>query len=68
MCLTIPAKVIKVSGAEAEVDFLGKKEKINCQLIKAKKGDYVMVSNGFAVKKISKKEAKEILKILKEEK
>lgn len=64
MCLTIPAKVIKVSGNEAEVDFLDKKEKVNCQLVKVRKGDYVMISNGFAIKKIDEKEAKEILKIL----
>lgn len=46
------------------VDFVGKKQKVDTQLIKIKVGDYVIVSNGFAIKKLEQKEAKEILKIL----
>ena len=65
MCLTIPAKVISLEKNKATVDFVGKKQKVDTQLVKVKVGDYVMVSNGFAIKKVNKKEAEEILKVLK---
>ena len=66
MCLTIPAKVISVEKNKAKVDFASKKEQVDTQLVKVKVGDYVMVSNGFVIKKVNKKEAEEILKILKQ--
>jgi len=64
MCLTIPAKVISLEKGKATVDFAGRKQKVDTQLVKIKAGDYVIVSNGFAIKKVNKKEAEEILKIL----
>jgi len=64
MCLTIPAKVVSINKSKALVDFAGKKEKIDTKLVRVKVGDYVMVSNGFAIKKVNKKEAEEILKII----
>lgn len=64
MCLTIPAKVISAEKDRATVDFLGKKEEVDTQLVKVKVGDYVMVSNGFAIKKVSNQEAEEIFKII----
>ncbi|OGZ32728.1 MAG: hypothetical protein A2V69_00835 [Candidatus Portnoybacteria bacterium RBG_13_40_8] len=65
MCLTIPAKVISLEKDKAMVDFSGKEQKVDTQLVKVRVGDYVMVSNGFIIKKVNKKEAEEILKILK---
>jgi len=64
MCLTIPAKIISLEKDKAVVDFVGKKQKVDTQLVKVKIGDYVMISNGFAIKKVEPKEAKEILKII----
>lgn len=64
MCLTIPAKVISLEKDKAIVDFAGKKEKVDTRLVKVKVGDYVIVSNGFVIKKINKEEAEEILKII----
>ena len=64
MCLTIPAKVISLEKGKATIDFAGRKQKIDTQLVKVKVGDYVIVSSGFAIKKVNKKEAEEILKIL----
>jgi len=49
---------------KAIVDFAGKKQKVDTQLVKVKVGDYVIVSNGFAIKKVEPKEAQEILKII----
>lgn len=66
MCLTIPAKVISLEKGKAMVDFAGKKQEVDTQLTKVKVGDYVIVSNGFVIKKVEPKEAQEILKILKE--
>ena len=65
MCLTIPAKVISVKGTKAKVELFKKIEEVNVSLVKVKTGDYVLVSNGFAIKKISQNEAGEILKIIK---
>ncbi len=77
MCLTIPAKVISVkSNNKATVIFgngktssrlvgLGPKQQVDTQLVKIKTGDYVMVSNGFVIKKIDKQDAEEILKLIK---
>lgn len=74
MCLTIPAKVISLEKDKAIVVYpeqgrgnSGKKEGVDTQLVKVKVGDYVMVSNGFAIKKVSKKEAEEIFKIINKE-
>ena len=64
MCLTIPAKIISLEKDKAIVDFVGKKQEVDTQLVKVKVGDYVIVSNGFAIKKVEPKEAKEILKII----
>lgn len=66
MCLSIPAKILEIkNNNKAIADFQGKREEVDIQLIKGtKKGDYGLVSNGFLIKKISTKEAEEILKIL----
>ena len=65
MCLSIPGRVISVRGKTAIADFSGKNNKINIELVKVKKGDYVLAYNGYAMEKISEKEAKNILSKLK---
>ncbi|HBN82963.1 MAG TPA: HypC/HybG/HupF family hydrogenase formation chaperone [Clostridiales bacterium] len=53
MCVAIPAKVIKITGAHAEVDIIGNRKKINILLIdELSIGDKVMVHAGFAISKI----------------
>ena len=64
MCLTIPAKVISLEKGKAIVDFAGRKQRVDTEPVKVRVGDYVIVSNGFAIKKIRPKEAKEILEII----
>jgi len=65
MCLSIPAKILKVIDKKAIVDFQGKKEQVDTQLIdNIKVGEYALISNGFIIKKIDFKEAKEILNII----
>jgi len=67
MCLSIPAKILEIKdNNKAVADFQGKRERVDTQLLKGtKKGDYGLVSNGFLIKKISAKEAEEILNIIK---
>ena len=62
MCLAIPAKVIalKENGKKVLVEQQGiQREAINMAM--AKKGDFVLLQQGFAVEKISKKEAMEAI-------
>ena len=63
MCLTIPGKVVGITGDFASVDYGedGVRNKINISLVKANLGDYVLVQSGFAVKLLSESEASEAL-------
>ena len=65
MCLTIPRKIISKERSKILVNVNGRKSKVDCRLLDVKVGDYVTIQNGFAVRKINKKEAQEILKLLK---
>lgn len=64
MCLTIPAKILEIKdNNKAIADFGNKKQEVDTQLVdNIKTGEYALISNGFIVKKVSNKEAKEILK------
>lgn len=66
MCLAIPYKIQSIQGQTAVVGCHGdKNKKIGLQLVKRlKKGDYVLVQNNLAVKKVPAKEAKEIYKLI----
>ncbi len=64
MCLAIPAKVLKVEGDHAVVDFGGGVvREVNISLVDAKIGDYVIVHAGFAIQVLDEETAKETLKI-----
>jgi len=64
MCLAIPSKIIKIDGVEAEVEVGGVKKRANLTFIeKPAIGDYVLMHAGFAIKKISDKDARETLDI-----
>lgn len=64
MCLTIPKQIISVKK-----DLVKLKSKNGLEnaasIIKVKKGDWVLTQNNVIIKKINKKQAKEILKIIK---
>lgn len=66
MCLTIPAQVIGLEKNKATIlDFEGQKE-IRINLIpNLKIGDWLLYISDLAIKKISKDEAKEIIKLFK---
>lgn len=63
MCLAIPGKIISSKNDHALVNFNGIKKEVNISLVKAKKGDWVIVHTGFAIQKLSKESAFEVLKL-----
>jgi len=67
MCLSIPARIVSVNGSMGEVTAGGTIFKAGLHMIEnAKAGDYILLHAGFAIQKISEKEAEETLKLIKE--
>ena len=66
MCLTIPAQVIEIKEGKAIIqDFNGKKEIRTILTPRLRIGDWLLYISDLAVKKISKKDAQEIINLLK---
>jgi len=67
MCLAVPMKVIEINGDEGTVEIEKVRYGADLRLVEdLKKGDYVIVHAGFAIKKLDEKEARETLKLMKE--
>ena len=67
MCLSIPAKVLSISGNTANASVGGSMVKAALDLVDhVKVGDYILIHTGFALEKISEEEALETLRMLKE--
>ena len=67
MCLSIPALILSISGSMAEVSAGGSVFKAGIQMIEdARPGDYILLHAGFAIQKISEKEALETIRIIDE--
>jgi len=65
MCLTIPKKVLSVKKNIAVVkNPLGKKQELK-SIIKVRKGDYVLSQQNVIIQKIGKRQAEELLGLLK---
>lgn len=65
MCLAIPKKIISVSGNLATVkNPRGERQELK-SIIKIKKGDYVLSQQNVIIQKIGKKQAEELIKLLK---
>lgn len=66
MCLSIPARVVKIRNKKAIVVLGNEEKEFEIELTPdIKENDYCLINNGFVVKKISAEEAKEIFKFLK---
>ncbi|NLI69101.1 HypC/HybG/HupF family hydrogenase formation chaperone [Aeribacillus sp. FSL K6-2833] len=71
MCLAIPGKIVELLDDDyqyAMIDVSGVKRKVNVSLLKnegLKENDWVLIHVGFAMNKISEKEATEQLELLK---
>ncbi len=67
MCLAIPAKVLKVQGAKATVDFGdGTLREVNVSLVDASVGEFIIVHAGFAIEVIDQDEAEKTLAVWRE--
>lgn len=67
MCLSIPARVLTVNGDTAEVSVGGAVFNAGLQLVDdVKEGDYILLHAGFAIQKISEREAGETIAIINE--
>lgn len=66
MCLATPSKVIKIEKDWAVVETPDHSHRVNiCLLKNVKIGDYLLVHGEMALNKLSKSEAKKILKLIK---
>ena len=65
MCFSLPVKVISNKRKKIQVKIGNKKKEVSGSLVKVKVGDWVFLRNGFIIGKINKKEAKEILNLIK---
>lgn len=67
MCLSLPAKVLKVEGDMAEVSVGGAVFRAGIQMVEeVRPGDYVLLHAGFAIGKMKEEEALETLRLLDE--
>jgi hydrogenase expression/formation protein HypC len=67
MCLSIPVKIVSIDGSMAEVSAGGAVFQAGLQMIDdVKVGDYILLHAGFAIQKISEKDAVETLRLFEE--
>jgi hydrogenase expression/formation protein HypC len=67
MCLSIPARIVEINGNMADVSVGGTIFKAGIQMVEnVEVGDYILLHAGFAIQKISEKEALETLNLLNE--
>jgi len=67
MCLAIPAEIISMDGEMAKVSIGGTIVNASLQLLDNPKiGEFVLLHSGFAIERLSKEEAEETLRLLKE--
>lgn len=67
MCLSVPAKVIGIDGNMADVSVGGSVFKAGLQMVDdVRTGDYILLHAGFAIQKLSEKEALETLDLIRE--
>lgn len=65
MCLATPVKVLKLAQNKATVDASGEEAQVDVSLLKGiRVGDYLYASRGLAIRKVSRGDAKEVLKIV----
>ena len=67
MCLSVPAQIIKLDGEMADVSVGGTIFRAGVQMIEnPSEGDYVLLHAGFAIERISEKEALETIRLIEE--
>ena len=63
MCLAVPARVIKMDGDNAKLDYGGIIRDANISLVSPKIGDYVIVHAGYAIQILDTEEAARTLDV-----
>ena len=67
MCLAIPARIVSISGENAEADIGGIRKTIGLMLTpNVKVGDYVLLHTGYSIGIVDANEAQETLALFKE--
>ena len=67
MCLAMPMKIKNIDGNSAECEAGGLTQKVRIDFVSdARPEDYLMVHAGFAIEKMTEKEALENLELLEE--
>lgn len=67
MCLSVPAKIIRIEKDKAIADFGNTEREVSVMLVPhVKVGDYVLVHAGFAIQVLDQKEALKTLDAFKE--
>lgn len=67
MCVAYPYKITKADNQKAWAEAKGDSKEIKLDLVSdIKKGDWVLVSNNYAVSKISEDEAKRMIALIDE--
>lgn len=67
MCLSIPARILSIDGSTASASVGGAIVQTSLHLVDdVQPGDYVLIHTGFALQKISEKEALETIRIIEE--
>ncbi|HOW43850.1 MAG TPA: HypC/HybG/HupF family hydrogenase formation chaperone [Candidatus Aminicenantes bacterium] len=67
MCLAVPMKVVEINGDMGVVESAGLRREAGLMLLdRVKLGDWVIVHAGFAISKLTKKQARETLAIFAE--
>jgi hydrogenase expression/formation protein HypC len=67
MCLAVPMKVVEINGDMAVVESAGLRREVGIMLLaNVKLNDWVLIHAGFAISKLTKKQARETLAIFAE--
>lgn len=67
MCLAIPAKILSISGDRAVIELGSTRREASLMLLEdAAVGDWVIIHAGFAIEKLSEREAQETFALLRD--
>jgi len=67
MCLAVPMKIVEIAGDMAVVESAGLRREVGIMLLaNARINDWVLIHAGFAISKLTKKQARETLAIFAE--
>lgn len=64
MCFSLPYQVVSITKNQFVLELLGQRKKAKKTLIKVRPGDFVLVQNEIIIKKVSKKDVQELLKLI----